>query len=280
MSVSHAAPSRVAMSWDDYRYVQAVAETRSLTGAAARLGVNHSTVFRRVNAIEEALGARVFERGRSGYALTAAGEEMVAVAMRVGEEIVDFERRIAGRDLKPSGELRVTTNDTIMVHLMTPVFASFLRAYPDIQLDIVVSNTSLNLSKRDADVAIRATATPPDSLVGRRVGTISWAAYGPARLAGRDLLDIFKERWLGLGEHLTQLLPGQWIEEHVPAGNIVMRLNTILGLAEATEAGIGVSMLPCFIGDQITSLARLSEPMSRGGELGSVHVRGVISGAH
>src|SRR6201986_5113845 len=116
MTVSESAVLRPSTNWDDYRYVRAVAETRSLVGAAELLGVNHSTVFRRINALEEGLGARLFERGRAGYALTAAGEEMVPLASRMGEEITSFERRIAGRDIKPSGELRVTTNDTLMAH--------------------------------------------------------------------------------------------------------------------------------------------------------------------
>eukprot|EP01036_Dinobryon_divergens_P060117 gene60117-80175_t len=103
-------------------------------------------------------GARLFERGRGGYALTPAGEEMVALAARMNDEITTFERRIAGRDVKPSGELRITINDTMMAHLMTPVFSSFLKACPDVRLDIVVTNAALNLSKRDADIAIRATA--------------------------------------------------------------------------------------------------------------------------
>jgi DNA-binding transcriptional LysR family regulator len=260
--MSAAPTSRVSTNWDDYRYVRAVAETRSLAGAAELLGVNHSTVFRRINAVETALGARLFERGRAGYALTAAGEEMVALASRMDQDIVSFERRIAGRDVKPSGELRLTTNDTMMAHLMMPVFASFLAACPDIRLDIVVANTSLNLSKRDADVAIRATMTPPETLVGRRVCTLAWAVYGPRRFAGRNLLDLMSERWVGLGENLAHIPQARWMEKEVPLERVVMRVNTILGLAEAIEAGAGMSVLPCFIGDQAEGLARLSEPVS------------------
>src|SRR5882724_3709332 len=98
------------LSWDDFRYVKAIADTRSLAGAAESLGVNHSTVFRRLGQIEQQLGSRLFERGRSGYALTACGEQMVELAERMGEEIVSFERKATGQDLKPSGELRITTS--------------------------------------------------------------------------------------------------------------------------------------------------------------------------
>ena len=126
------------LSWDDFRYVKAIADTRSLAGAAESLGVNHSTVFRRLGQIEQQLGSRLFERGRSGYALTACGEQMVELAERMGEEIVSFERKATGQDLKPSGELRITTSDLVLLHLLNDILIGFRRAYPEIMLDIVV----------------------------------------------------------------------------------------------------------------------------------------------
>ena len=144
---------------------------------AANLAVNHSTVFRRLAQIEKQLGSRLFERSRAAYALTPCGEEMVRLAERMGEDIVTFERQVTGHDLRPSGELRVTTNDTVLVHLMTDVFAAFRKAYPEIVLDVVVSNQALNLSKRDADVAVRATDRPPEALIGRRAASIAWAVF-------------------------------------------------------------------------------------------------------
>src|SRR5512140_3073622 len=99
------------LSWDDFRYVKAVAQGRSLASAADTLGVNHSTVFRRLAQIEGRLGSRLFERHRSGYTLTPCGEEMVRLAEQMENDIVGFEREVTGRDLRPSGELRVTTND-------------------------------------------------------------------------------------------------------------------------------------------------------------------------
>lgn len=132
------------VSWDDYRTVLAVSVARSLAGAAEQLGVNQSTVFRRLGAMEERLGARLFERSRTGYSLTAAGEGMVRLAEKMAEEITDFERQLTGQDLRPQGDLRVTTNDTLVVHLLTPIFASFRRKFPEITLDVVIGNQSLN----------------------------------------------------------------------------------------------------------------------------------------
>src|SRR5262245_52530552 len=111
------------LAWDDLRLVKTIADAKGLSGAAGRLGVNHSTVFRRLGQIEAALGVSLFERHRTGYLPTTAGEEMVAVARRIDEDIAGFARKLAGRELTPAGELRVTTSDTLLVHLLTPMLA-------------------------------------------------------------------------------------------------------------------------------------------------------------
>lgn len=252
------------IAWDDFRLVQAVAETRSLVGAADLLGVNHSTVFRRLGALEAQLGTRLFERARTGYAPTPTGEEMVRLSERMAEEIVAVERRITGQDLRPSGELRITTNDTLLVHLLTPVLASFRRAYPEIQLDVVISNQSLSLTKRDADVAVRANDRPGDTLVGRRLATIAWGVYGRADALGGAPFDPAQMRqhdWVGFSEVLSTIRPAKWLRERAGDGRIVYRVNTVLGLAEAAAAGIGLAVLPCFIGGVTPGLVRLSGPV-------------------
>ncbi len=170
------------LAWDDFRLVRAVAMARGLPGAATALGVNHSTVFRRLGQIEEALGRKLFERHRAGYALTATGEDMVALAERFDDEINSFTRKIDGSEIVPEGELRVTTNDSLLVDVLTPIFAAFQRAYPKVQLDIILANQSLNLARRDADVAIRATDNPPDTLVGRRVARVAWDSTAGRRI--------------------------------------------------------------------------------------------------
>jgi DNA-binding transcriptional LysR family regulator len=125
------------LAWDDFRLIKPIADVRSLPAAAALLGINHSTVFRRLAQIEEALGAKLFERRRSGYTLTTVGEEMVALAQRVDDDITAFTRKLAGRELSPAGELRVTTNDSLLIHLLTPLFVRFRRKCQDVRLDVV-----------------------------------------------------------------------------------------------------------------------------------------------
>jgi DNA-binding transcriptional LysR family regulator len=251
------------LSWDDFRFAQAIAETGSLGGAADRLGVNHSTVFRRLAQIEARLGSRLFERSRTGYALTPCGEEMARLAERIGEDIVAFERKVTGHDLRPSGELRVTTNDTVLVHLLSGVLAGFRAAYPDIVLDVVVTNEELNLSKRDADVAVRSTVDPPETLIGRRVATVAWAVFGPPALAGEpfDPAGDAARPWVGFGDALAALKAAKWLREEVGAERVACRVDSVLGLAAAAAAGLGLALLPCFIGAATPGLARLAPPV-------------------
>mgnify|MGYP001343405492 CR=1 FL=1 len=245
------------LAWDDLRLFKAVADARSLPAAAQRIGVNHSTAYRRLGQIEAALGIALFERHRSGYVPTPAGEEMVALAQRVEDGIADFTRRVAGREISPSGELRVTTSDSLLVHLLTPMLARFRQQCRDVRIDLVVGNQTLNLSKRDADVAIRATDAPPETLVGRRAAPLAWALYGRAGEAegieGRD--------WVSLGDSMATIKVVQHLRDRLPAERIVYKLDTVLGLAEAVEQGIGIGYLPCFIGDTRPALRRLSPPV-------------------
>lgn len=252
------------LAWDDFRLVRAVAVAHGLPGAADALGINHSTVFRRLGQIEDALGVKLFERHRNGYVLTPTGEDMVNVAERLDEDVNTFTRKIAGSELAPAGELRVTTNDSLLVDLLTPVFGAFQQKFPDITLDIILTNQPLNLSRRDADVAIRATDNPPETLVGRRAARINWALYGraedfpePAQLACEDL---YKMRWVSMGDTMAQFNIVKYARKHVPAEKLTYKVNTVLGLAEAVEAGIGIGHLPCFIADKRPGLRRLAPP--------------------
>lgn len=252
------------LAWDDFRLIKAVADAKGLPAAAAAIGVNHSTVFRRLKQIEEQLGALLFERHRTGYALTPAGEELVALANRLDEEITSVGRKLAGREPAPSGELRVTTPDSLLIHLLMPMLATFRERYPEVRLDIVLSNQPLNLSKRDADVAVRATDHPPENLVGRRVARIAWALYGRASdfpdPSTVRLEELEARNWVSLGDTLGTLKAVKFVQENVAADRVAYKINSVLGLAEAVESGLGIGHLPCLIGDARPSLVRLGPP--------------------
>jgi len=253
------------LSWDDLLYVKAIADARSLGGAAQSMGLTHSTVWRRLGQIEDNLRSRLFVRSKSGYTLTPCGEDMVWLANRIAEDITTFERRTAGQDLRQSGELRITTNDMVLLHLLTNVLAGFRRAYPEITLDIIVSNTLLNLSKRDADVAIRATYQESRSLLGRCISPIAWAVFGANSLEGTRfnlLADPARHTWVAFADDTALGRSTKWLKDHgVDESRIVYKVNTLLGIAEAVANEIGLALLPCYIGENTPGIARLSPPL-------------------
>ena len=245
------------MNWDDLRVVLAVARAGSLSGAARSLRVTHSTVFRRLTAIEKRLGVRLFERFRDGYSATPAGETAASFAARFADDFVALERRLSGQDLRPSGTVRITTTDTICAMLMRHVLA-LRAAYPQIHLEITITNAMANLTRREADVAIRPTAEPPETLVGRRIATIAHAIYGSrAWLARRGRSDRSGDEWVGLDDALATTVIGRWMNGNVQDARIALRVDALPALRDAARASMGLALLPCYLGDEDDQLRRV-----------------------
>lgn len=251
--------------WDDLRTFLAIARAGSLAGAARALGVNHSTVFRRLNALEADLGVRLFERLPGGYALTAAGEEMRASAERIEEEMLGLARRVVGRDVRLTGTLRVTTTDTLAQGLLGPHLAAFRAAYPGIVVELITANTFFDLSRREADVALRPSRHPDAGMVGRRLAQIAVAVYGGRRYleaAGwpGDTSELAGHALISGDETLSHLPAVRWLAERAPDGAVALRCNSWLTQLAAARAGIGLAALPCFLGDAWPDLVRVLPP--------------------
>lgn len=242
--------------WDDFRFVKAVGDRRGLTGAAELLGIDHSTAFRRLGAIEKALDARLFERGRAGYVPTPAGRAMIEVASRIESDVAAFSRAVAGGSEEVAGDLRVTAPAGLAGTLLMPILAGFSQKYPAVRLDLILADETLNLSRRDADVAIRASRGPDETLVGRRLTAVAWAVYGRADRIYGPLSD---EAWIGLGEGVAGGLFYRFMKGRAKPERIVLRLNAVTSLREAVASGIGIAPLPCFEGDADPALRRLGE---------------------
>lgn len=250
------------MRWDDLQVVLAITETGSLSGAGRRLWVSHATVFRRLQDLEQRLGVRLFERSRSGYVPTGAGEDLASVAGRVQQDVHSAERRIAGRDLRLSGSIRVTTTDTLFAGLLAPLFNDFQEWYPDISLEVVISNQQYSLSRREADVAIRPTTNPPETLVGRRVTNIMQAVYGRSLFwkgvnVPVTLDSLSDEHWIAPDTHMGEAALEHWMSGRPTA----YRVDSMLGMQMAVRAGSGVAVLPGYLADYDETLVRLSDPI-------------------
>jgi len=251
------------LEWDDLRYVLAVASEGSLAGAARSLGVNHTTVLRRIGAFEKQLGLRLFERLPTGYALTAGGEELIAAARRIDDTVTTLERRLAGQDLRLTGTVRVTTTDTLMGSILPEILAEFRDSHPGIQVEIAVSNLMFNLTKRDADVAIRPAKDPPQTLVGRRAAKIAFAIYGsPGYLGRHKTSELDKHLWVGPDDSLADTAVARWMSAQLPDSEITLRADSLLALRQAAQAGLGLAALPCYLGDTAPYLVCVHRPIA------------------
>ena len=222
-------------------------------------------MFRRLGQIEEGLGVKLFERHRTGYALTPAGEEMTSLAERMEEDVATFARKLAGQAVSPGGELRVTTNDTLLVHLLTPLFARFAKACPDVRLDVVLDQPGpepLEARCGRGDPGDRQSARNPGrpSRGVDRLGDLRATRRISRMPAAIDLIDLYDRPWVALADNLAALKAARFVRDRVAPERIVYKVNTVLGLAEAVESGIGVGPLPCFIADVRPSLVRLTPP--------------------
>ena len=249
--------------WDDLRYILAVANAKSLAGAARALGVNHTTVLRRVTAFEQRLGLRLFERLASGYVLTAGGEELIAAARHVEDTLTALERKLAGQDLRLSGVIRVTTTDTLMGSILPEILAEFRDAHPGIGIEVAVSNAMFNLSKRDADVAIRPAKVAPETLVGRRVAKVAFAVYASRDYVARrgKIADLRNERWIAPDDSLAETSVTHWMRSQLPGSDITLRADSLVAMRQAALAGLGLAALPCYLGDTSPGLVCVHPPV-------------------
>ncbi len=235
------------LDWNDLHYFNAVAREGSLARAAQVLGVTHSTVFRRINQLEETLGVRLFDRLHDGYRLTALGQEMVRYSDQVATTVDDLKRMLDNRNDELKGSIQVTAPHNFAYHYLPPLIAAFQARYPEIQVHLMAGNTDLNLSRREADLAIRATPTPPEHLVGQKLLSLGWAAYASPDYVARqaDTITGLKDQQLILATPALQHVKAyQWAEAQAVAGKVVARCNDLMAMSALAVNGAGIALLP------------------------------------
>ena len=252
----------MGMDWDDLRIFHAIARAGSLTAAAHRLGVNQSTMSRRLAALERSLGARLLNRRAGGVSLTAAGEELLRRADRIAEEFDELERGVAGRDARLTGRLRITCTDNFAYNFVIPQIAGFVHMHPGIDVDLFTGYQHLSLARREADVAIRTTKKPSETLVGRRLFRFALAVYGSAELVAAlpPEPDPAELAWIGYpSEAYNRLM----ITDHFPTAAIRHRVESNLMRNAMVRNGVGVAVTGCFAGDPDPGLRRVyAEPVT------------------
>lgn len=255
------------MDWDDLRYFLAVARASGLTPAAQALGVSPATVSRRIDAFEQAMGMMLFLRRQTGYTLTDDGETLLAAALPVEQAMLGFARRShdAGKPGTWSGSVRVATSETIATHWITPLLPEFVQSHPGLQVEIVTGSSTVNLSRRDADIALRMSPPAKDEegeYVALRAGAMTFAAYIAADHADAER-DWRTLPFLNWSEPLGCVPMARWTTSMFPGKQAALLSNSMPVMIAATEAGLGVAVLPESVGARMPSLVRLEYACAR-----------------
>jgi molybdate transport repressor ModE-like protein len=254
--------------WGELRLILAIAREGGLTGAARRLGIDHSTVFRRLQAAEARLGTALFERLSGGrYVATAAGERVAASAERMEDEAHALARDLAGRDARLSGSLRVTASETLSYRLLTRHLAAFRKAHPGIALELVIENRLLSLARREADVALRALRPREGDLWGRKLADVAWTIYGAEQYLAANgpaasTADLSRHRIISWPAGASGINAADWLDANIPAECIAYRTASLVNQLVAAREGLGLAALPCYLGDPEPGLRRaIAEPI-------------------
>ncbi|MEA1649953.1 LysR family transcriptional regulator [Nitrospirillum sp. BR 11164] len=251
------------MDWNGFRLILAISRTGSLKGAAKALGHDHSTIFRWLNALEAAFQVQLFERSAGTYRPTDAGERMLLAAERMEEEALALDRDITGRDARLSGNLRITCSESLAYRLLNDLLVEFRARHDGISIELLVDNRQLDLLRREADIAIRATRPAEGDLFGRRLADTAWALYAsPAYLAGKPapVAPGFAGHSFIGWDTGAAAAAATWLTDMVPGTAIVYRSSSLINQMMAVKAGIGMALLPCYLGDPEADLARVAGP--------------------
>jgi len=240
------ANSQSKLDLPDLELILALHRGRTLAGAAERLQVDTSTVFRAIKRLEKDLRELLFERSRQGYTATELGLELAGHAERIETQLEQAREAALHTGAGPSGTLRITSTDSVMQSVLLPAMKRFSELYPDIELELVASNQLANLSHRDADIAIRATRNPPEHLVGIRLGALEAAVYASkAYLEAHRHIPHYRDMdWIALDASLPDHPSQRWRRLRFPKVTPRYRMNSVLSVAGAVVHGMGVGVVP------------------------------------
>ena len=239
------------MEWSDLRYVLAIARAGTLSAAARRLGVNQTTVSRRLAAAEKSLGARLFDRGDAMFVPTSQGDEVLRRAARIEADIDAIERGIGGSDAVVAGSVRVTAVPILVNRLLIPALPRLYAAHPQLQIELIAEPRNLRLTRREADIALRLARPESGTALARRLGQLDYAVYAGQRKSAAL-------PWITYDESLSHLPQARWIAAATKGELPKLLVNDAEAILQAVGAGLGRSLLPCFAAAADKRLRRVS----------------------
>lgn len=260
------AKTQYKLSAADLQVVLALTRAGTLAAAGERLGADASTVFRAIQRIERGLAQSLFERSRTGY---LAGELAQVLAGHAEQLEVQLESARSAAQMQPdqvSGTVRITTTDTLLHGLVAPVLKGLHEAHPLLAFELHTGNELASLTRRDADIALRATNRPPQHLVGRHVGPIRLALFAGKKRPARRWADVLagKVAWVAPDDALPEHPSVVWRKKHFPKAVPTYRVNSILTVMELVAQGLGVGLLPMFLARGRSDLTQLTEVLEDG----------------
>ena len=254
-------PPRGFWQWDDVRFFLAVARASSLSGAARALGVGHVTVGRHITQLEKRLGVTLLNRTPDGFAMTAAGDAILRQCIAMENAALDLERVAAGRDALVTGLVRVTTTEALAHQIIAPTIAALRQTHRDLQIDLSVGVRSLDIARRDADLAVRFARPAASDLICRKLGEVGFSLYASQRylaklgvpkrgqgLAGRDIITF-----TGAPAATSPFFMGESLE----GAHVALRCDNPLIQLKAAANEVGIAELACFLGDASPDLVRV-----------------------
>lgn len=242
--------------WDHLRVVGVIARSGTLTAAATELGLDHTTVARQLSSLEQELGTPLFERSRLGLVATPFGEEVIAVCDGMESEVNGLLRRMDGVTTNLTGNVRLTATFFLAVSVIAPAMGKFLCQHPGLDIDLIADDRALDISRREADIALRLSRPKASGLVGRKVGSIAFDWYISAQhpQMGDEPAWLVYQDATGTSPLMRHMLANS------KSGRITLRCNSMHTLIEAVRAGAGCSLLPCFVGNHDRTLRKAEVP--------------------
>ena len=253
--------------WDDLKHLLAVARQGSTLAAGRSLGVDQSTVQRRLAELERRIGQSLVQRQPTGYRLTEFGQEMLPFAEAVEQAVLGFERQLRTLGGEAAGVIRMTCPEPIVNRItQTGLLDRFHARHPALRVQFVMSDKYLDLSQGDADVAMRSGDTDDGELVGRKIGDSVWAVYASKGYIERHgrverFEDLAHHALVGFDDTMAKHRLVQWLRKVAPDAALAARSSSVLGLIYSVKAGIGVGALPMALGDAEPDLVRLLGPV-------------------
>jgi DNA-binding transcriptional LysR family regulator len=239
------------MQWDDLRVFLAVERLGSHKRAAQKLGVDPTTIGRRLSALEQALGTKLFERTPERVLASAAGRKLLGHAERIEAEALEAERTVAASDARLEGSLRVTATEGFVHYVLLPALAEFRREHPKLTLDLRADTRVLDLSRREADIAVRLGKPKQPALLAQRLGVLRWGlfasqAYLERHAAPRHVAALRTHEFVGFSASFDELPQTQWLRKLLPEPRYVVRASNAVAQVQACAEGHGISLLPLF----------------------------------